>query len=63
MKLLVCSTLNMDDADFRYYAERNAERCKNLPPEEFIEKIKNGERVIIKYPDGTTTSYEMVADN
>lgn len=63
MKLLVCSTLNMDEADLRWYAERNAERAKDLPPTEFVEKIKNGERIVIEYQDGTITSYELIAYN
>lgn len=63
MKLYVCSTLEMDDADLRWYAERNAERAKDLPPTEFVDKIKNGEKIVIQFPDGTTTSYEMIADN
>lgn len=63
MKLLVCSTLNMDEADLRWYAKINAERAKDLPPAEFVEKIKNGERIVIEYPDGTITSYELIADN
>lgn len=63
MKLLVCSTLNMDEADLRWYAERNAERAKDLPPAEFVEKIKKGERIVIEYKDGTITSYEQIAEN
>ena len=63
MKLLVCSILKMDEADLRWYAERNPERAKDLPPAEFVEKIKNGERIVIEYEDGTITSYELIAEN
>lgn len=63
MKLYVCSTLKMDDADLRWYAERNAKLAEDLPPTEFVDKIKNGEKIVIQFPDGTTTSYEMIADN
>lgn len=63
MKLIVTSTLTMDESDLRWYAERNAQRVEQLSSEEFIEKIKAGERVIVKFPDGTFTSYEMIADN
>jgi hypothetical protein len=53
----------MDEADLRWYAERNAERAKDLPPAEFVEKIKNGERIVIEYKDGTISSYELIAEN
>lgn len=63
MKLLVTSTVIMDERELQEYAERNSERVKLLSPEKFIEQLKNGHRVIVQYPDGTTTSYEIVADN
>lgn len=63
MKLLVTSTLIMDERELQEYAERNSEGVKLLSPEKFIEQLKNGLRVIVQYPDGTTTSYEIVADN
>lgn len=60
IKLLVTSTLIMSEEDLWWYAARNSERAKNLKPEEFIRKIKSGERIVVKFPDETITSYELI---
>ena len=62
IKLLVMSTLNMDEKEFVSYACRNAERVKQLSPDDFISKIYSGEKVCVKYDDGTVTTYEMIED-
>ena len=43
MKLLVTSTVIMDERELQEYAERNSERVKLLSPEKFIEQLKKGD--------------------
>lgn len=63
VKLLVVSTLKMSESDLKWYASRIPERAKDISPEKFIEDLKKGNRVCIEYPDGTTTTYEIMGDN
>lgn len=62
VKLLVMSTLEMDKADLRYYAHRVAQRAEGLSENEFLDKVYKGERVCIKFPDETVTTYELIEE-
>ena len=63
MKLLVQSTLSITDKELLDYAEKVSERIEGIKPAEFVKKIQNGERVCVKYPDETITTYEMIVEN
>ena len=63
VKLFVMSTLEMDKADLRYYAHRVSQRAEGLSENEFLNKIYKGERVCIKFPDETVTTYELIEEN
>lgn len=62
VRLLVMSTLIMDEVELRDYAYRNSERAKDLSPDEFLDKLYAGKRVCVKFPDGTITTYEVIDD-
>lgn len=63
MKLFVQSTVIITDNELLKYAERVSERIEGIKPAEFVKKIQNGERVCVKYPDETITTYEMIIEN
>lgn len=63
IKLLVISTLKMERDELRWYAHRNSQRAEGLTEKEFLDKIYNGERIRIKFPDGTATTYELIEEN
>lgn len=60
IKLLVTSTITMSEEDLLWYATKNSERSEIIKPLEFINKIKAGERIVVKFPDETITSYELI---
>lgn len=60
IKLLVQSTLIMDEQQLRDYAYRVPERAKGLSPEKFLEDLNSGQQVIIEYQDKTITAYQIV---
>lgn len=62
INLLVMSNIKMSEDDLYRYAESLSNRTHGLLPSEFIEKIKKGERVVVQYPDGTITSYELIVE-
>ena len=62
INLLVMSNLKMSEEELHRYAESLSMRTQSLLPEEFVEKIKRGERVVVQYPDGAITSYELVVE-
>lgn len=63
MKLLVQSTLTITYKELLDYAERVSERIEGIKPAEFVDKIQNGGKICVKYPDGTITTYEMIIEN
>ena len=63
VKLLVMSTLEMERDELRWYAHRVSQRADGLSETEFLDKVYNGERVCIKFPDGTVTTYELIEEN
>lgn len=63
MKLYVTSVIKMDKPELREYAARVADRAEGLDVDEFLDKIYKGERICIRYPDDTVTTYEQVKEN
>lgn len=63
IKLYVTSVIKMTMAELRDYAERVASRAEDLEADEFIDKIKKGDRICMSYPDETFTSYEIIKEN
>lgn len=62
IKLLVISTLKMDKVDLRYYAKCCCSRTEDMEVDEFLDKIYNGERMCVEFPDGTVTTYEIIKE-
>lgn len=63
VKLLVISTLEMEKDELRWYAHRVSQRTDGLTEAEFLDKVYKGERVCIKFPDETVTTYELIEEN
>lgn len=62
VKLLVMSTLEMEKDELRWYAHRVSQRADGLTETEFLDKVYKGERICVKFPDGTVTTYELIEE-
>lgn len=63
MKIFVQSLIELSEQQLLDYAEGVSDRTENLSPLEFVKKIKQGEKIIVEFPDKTRTAYELVIEN
>lgn len=61
-KLLVISTLDMTDQQLQDYAEAIPSRIKDITAEKFLQDLQRGRQINVKYPDGTTTTYQIIKE-
>lgn len=61
-KLLVISTLNMTDQQLEDYAAAVPSRVKDITAEKFLQDLQKGQQIDVKYPDGTTTTYQIIKE-
>ena len=63
MKIFVQSVIELTEQQLLDYAEGVSDRTENLSPLEFVNKIKQGEKIIVEFPDKTITAYELVIES
>jgi hypothetical protein len=63
MKIFVQSLIELSEQQLLDYAEGVSDRTENLSPLEFVKKIKQGEKIIVEFPDKTRTAYELVIES
>ena len=61
-KLLVISILDMTDQQLKDYAEAVSNRTKDITAEKFLQDLAKGEQINVKYPDGSTTTYQIIKE-
>lgn len=61
-KLLVISILDMTDQQLKDYAEAVPNRTKDITAEKFLQDLQKGEQINVKYPDGSTTTYQIIKE-
>lgn len=59
-KLLVISILDMTDQQLEDYAAAVPSRVKDITAEKFLQDLQKGQQINVKYPDGTTTTYQII---
>lgn len=61
-KLLVISILDMTDQQLKDYAEAVPDRVKDITAEKFLQDLQKGEQINVKYPDGSTITYQIIKE-
>lgn len=61
-KLLVISILDMTDQQLKDYAEAVPNRVQDITAEKFLQDLAKGEQINVKYPDESTTTYQIIKE-